>query len=342
MSANATACITTSCNSLPAIICTKCAVLCARNSSQQDACDRLTDRQPIDITNDVQPSQQPNLAGLLGVRSNREFYDHAVRIALQVAEALAYAHAEGILHRDIKPSNLLLDAKGNVWITDFGLAKTEGTEGLTETGDFVGTLRYMAPERLEGVLDRRSDIYSLGVTLYELLTHETFFAKSTHVQLVDQILHESPTPPSRFQKSIPRDLETIVLTAIAKEPAVRYRTADDLAEDLRRFLADKPIRARRPAASEQLIRWCRRNPLVATLAGAVATLLVAAVVILMYSNSRIRSEAFAEDRALTSARNAVHQLLTRVASEKLSDMPMSHPVRVGSARGRCKSLRRPH
>ena len=111
---------------------------------------------------------------LSSTQSGREFYRSVARIGLQVAEALAYAHSEGVLHRDIKPSNLLLDAKGNVWVTDFGLAKAEGTDGLTQTGDFVGTLRYMAPERLDGASDRRSDLYSLGATLYELLTLHPF------------------------------------------------------------------------------------------------------------------------------------------------------------------------
>lgn len=260
--------------------------------------------------------------------TGREFYRNVARIGLQVAEALAYAHSEGVLHRDIKPSNLLLDAKNDVWVTDFGLAKAEGTEGLTETGDFVGTLRYMAPERLEGAFDRRSDIYSLGATLYELLTLQSFFDSHSHARLVDKILNESPPAPSRFARTVPRDLETIILKAIAKEPAARYRTAEEMAEDLRRFLGDMPILSRRPAATEQLVRWCRRNPLVATLASTVAVLLVAAVIILTWSNARIRSEVAAKDNAMISARNAVHDLLARVASEKLSNVPMSHPLRV--------------
>ena len=263
------------------------------------------------------------------LRKSPEFYRNVARIGLQVAEALAYAHSEGVLHRDIKPSNLLLDAAGNVWVTDFGLAKTEGTEDLTETGDFVGTLRYMAPERLEGVLDRRSDLYSLGATLYEMLTLQSFFETNSHARLVDQILHEPPPAPSKFERSIPRDFETIILKAIAKEPAARYRTADEMAEDLRRFLADRPILSRRPSAWEQLVRWCRRNPLVATLAATIVMLLVSAIVILTRSNARIRSESAAKDQAMISARNAVHQLLSRVASEKLVNIPMSHPLRVG-------------
>ena len=190
----------------------------------------------------------------------REFYRSVARVGLQVAEALSYAHSEGILHRDIKPSNLLLDARGNVWVTDFGLAKTEGTEGLTHTGDFVGTLRYMPPERLEGWSDRRSDLYSLGATLYELITLRPFLESDSRGQLVDMILHATPAAPSKFDAHIPRDLETIILKAIGKEPAARYRSADEMAEDLRLYLADRPVLARRSTAIEQLFRWCRATP----------------------------------------------------------------------------------
>jgi serine/threonine protein kinase/WD40 repeat protein len=220
--------------------------------------------------------------------TGRVFYRSVARVGLQAAEALAYAHSEGILHRDIKPSNLLLDLKGNVWITDFGLAKAEETDGLTRTGDIVGTLRYMPPERLDGWSDRRSDLYSLGVTLYELLMLMPLFDGVSRGQLVDRILREPPPPVSRVDRHVPRDLETIVLKSIAKEPALRYRTADAMAEDLRRFLADRPILARRSKPSERLVRWCRRNPVVAGLTGAVATLLIAAIVILTLSNIRIQ------------------------------------------------------
>src|SRR5262249_28725733 len=195
------------------------------------------------------------------------------RVGIQVAEALAYAHAQGILHRDIKPSNLLLDAKGTVWVTDFGLAKAEESEGLTQTGDIVGTLRYMAPERFDGRSDPRSDVYGLGATLYELLTLHPPFREPNRVKLIEQVLHESPTPPRQLDRRIPRDLETVVLKAMAREPGQRYTTADQLAEDLRRFTADRPILARRPGAAERAWRWCKRNPVMAALVAAVAALL---------------------------------------------------------------------
>ena len=203
------------------------------------------------------------------------YYRSIARVGLQVAEALAYAHSQGILHRDIKPSNLLLDADGTVWVTDFGLAKTEGADALTQTGDVVGTLRYMAPERFDGWSDPRSDIYSLGVTLYELLTLHLLFEEPNRARLIQRVAHEMPPAPRKLQPKIPRDLETIVLKTIAKEPARRYLSADDMADDLRRFLADRPVKARRTSSAERLWRWSRRNP---ALAVSLSTLFMALAV----------------------------------------------------------------
>ncbi|MCI0463836.1 MAG: tetratricopeptide repeat protein, partial [Gemmataceae bacterium] len=187
------------------------------------------------------------------------------RIGMQAAEALAHAHVQGILHRDIKPSNLLLDEHGTVWVTDFGLARAEGLDDMTHTGEVVGTLRYLAPERFRGQADGRSDVYSLGLTLYELLTHRPAFDAPNREQLIQQVTRAEPPPPRRLRPGIPRDLETIILKAIAREPAHRYNSAADLAEDLRRFLADRPILARRVRLGERVWRWCRRNPVPAAL-----------------------------------------------------------------------------
>ena len=198
-----------------------------------------------------------------GNEAEAPYYRSIARVGLQVAEALAYAHSQGILHRDIKPSNLLLDAKGTVWVTDFGLAKAEGSDALTQTGDLVGTLRYMAPERFDGWSDPRSDLYSLGVTLYELLTLRPLFDEPNRARLIKRVTHELPPAPRKLQPRIPRDLETIVLKAIAKEPAQRYASAEAMAEDLRRFLADRPVKARRTSGAERLWRWSRRNPALA-------------------------------------------------------------------------------
>src|SRR5262249_11846177 len=189
-------------------------------------------------------------------------YWHGVaRIGVQVADALAYASSQGILHRDIKPSNLLLDTRGTVWVTDFGLAKAEtDRDDVTHTGDIVGTLRYMAPERFEGKADVRSDVYALGLTLYELLTLRPAFEETDRQRLIAQVMKEEPTRPRKLDPRIPRDLETIVLKAIAREPAQRYQTPAEMAEDLQRFLDDRPILARRLGLVPRARRWCRRNP----------------------------------------------------------------------------------
>src|SRR5262249_42925743 len=192
---------------------------------------------------------------------------------------LQYAHEQGILHRDIKPANLLVDEHQGVWITDFGLAKLAGRDDLTHSGDVIGTLRYLAPEALRGETDHRSDLYSLGLTLYELLTLHPPFGDLTPSELLRCVTEEQPTRPRKLDLNIPLDLETIVLKATAREPEHRYRTAGDLAEDLRAFLDDRPIRARRANPAERLARWCRRNKLVATLtAAAVVAYLLAGIV----------------------------------------------------------------
>jgi serine/threonine protein kinase/Tfp pilus assembly protein PilF len=285
----------------------------------------------------------------------RAFYESVARVGLQVAEALAYAHSEGVLHRDIKPSNLLLDAKGNIWVTDFGLVKAEGTQALTEEGDLVGTLRYMAPERLEGWSDPRSDIYGLGATLYELVTLRTFLGGGNRAQLLERVRHAQPKPPKKLDPNVPRDLETIVLKAVAKEPGARYRTAEEMAEDLRRFLADRPILASRSTTGERFIRWCRRNPGIASLSATVAAVLILGTVVSTWQAVRAtRAERLAEsrfeaeqqahaeaDEARTAetdqrkiaeenfqkAKSAVDKYFTLVSESTLFDVPGLEPLR---------------
>jgi WD40 repeat protein/serine/threonine protein kinase/tetratricopeptide (TPR) repeat protein len=204
----------------------------------------------------------------------RQFYRSVARIGIQVAEALEYANRQGILHRDVKPSNLLLDNHGNVWVADFGLAKMAESDDLTRTGDILGTIRYMAPERFSNQCDARSDLYSLGLTLYELVALRPAYEAPDRHTLIDRVLHEEPVRLKKLAHTVPRDLETIVAKAIARDPATRYATAGALAEDLQRFVEDRPITARRVSAGERLASWCRRNKLLSAAVGLVAVLMI--------------------------------------------------------------------
>jgi serine/threonine protein kinase len=221
------------------------------------------------------PAVLPGQSELSIVETDYRLYCHNVaRLGLQAAGALAYAHGRGVVHRDIKPSNLLLDTAGVLWVSDFGLVKTQGP-ALTDTGDIVGTLRYMAPERFQGECDARADVYALGLTLYELLALRPAFDGNDRPHLLEQITRQEPPRLRLLSPRVPRDLETILMKAIEKDPRRRYPSAEALAEDLRRFLADEPVRARRIGPLERLGRWGRRNPLVAGLTAAVV--LVAAL-----------------------------------------------------------------
>ncbi len=208
---------------------------------------------------------------------HRVFHRGVAQIGRQVAAALAHAHARGILHRDIKPSNLLLDTEGVAWVSDFGLAKVDD-EGLTRTGDILGTLRYMAPERFRGGGDARADVYSLGLSLYELLTLRPAFDSADRLALSEQIKSVEPPRPRSLDPRIPRDFETIVLKAIEKEAANRYATAEAMGEDLRRLLDDEPILARRVTAPERYARWARRNPVIAGLGLLLTAILLVATI----------------------------------------------------------------
>ncbi len=204
---------------------------------------------------------------------SRDAFRAIARLAIQAAEGLDHAHGVGILHRDIKPSNLLVDTRGSLWITDFGLARFQDDTGPTITGDLVGTLRYMAPELAMGrrmSFDPRSDIYALGATLYELLTLRPVFSGSDRRELLRQITQDEPVSPRRIDRAIPRDLETIVMKAMAKEPERRYASARDLADDLDRFLTDQPIKARPPSPWERIAKLAHRHRAVLLVAASVA------------------------------------------------------------------------
>ena len=183
-------------------------------------------------------------------------------LAAQLAEALEYAHGRGVLHRDIKPANVLVDQEGVPWIADFGLARVEGRETITMSGDVVGTLQYMSPEQLSphrAVIDQRTDIYSLGITLYELLVLRPAHDGLQRETLITSILERDPAELRRVSPNIPRDLETIVHKAIRKSPSDRYQTAAQMAGDLRRFLDGRPPVARPVSMATRLNRFARRH-----------------------------------------------------------------------------------
>ena len=252
----------------------------------------------------------------------------------QAAEALEYAHQQGIVHRDIKPANLLIDFRGNVWITDFGLAHFHDAPGLTQTGDILGTIRYMSPEQASGqrvVLDHRTDIYSLAATFYELLTLRPVFAGRTRHSLLSDVLNRDPRPPRSIDRRIPSELEIIILKALSKNPADRYASAQELADDLHRFLRDEPIHAKRPSLVEQVRKWSRRHPSLVAAAVLVMFLsLVGSLVsnwLITKANDRTkialaqeRLRAEEAEKSFQQARQAV-DFLIEVGQEELADEP---------------------
>lgn len=218
----------------------------------------------------------------IGTGDDQRHFRQVACIGERIADALNHLHINGVLHRDIKPSNLLLDRQGKVWLTDFGLAKFD-RDDLTQTGSIVGTLRYISPERFNGWSDHRSDLYSLGITLYELLALKQPFATEDRSELIRRILHEDPVRLRRLCPSLPHGLETIVHKAIAKEPSQRYRNAADLRDDLRRFVENKPIAARRTQTWERLRLWSKRNPRIALLSAAILAVTLFTIVSLTVS-----------------------------------------------------------
>jgi serine/threonine protein kinase/WD40 repeat protein len=232
------------------------------------------------------------------------YFRRVAEWGMQAAEALDHAHQMGIVHRDVKPANLLIDSAGRLWVTDFGLAQFQSDVRLTITGDLVGTLRYMSPEQALAkrvVVDHRTDVYSLGATLYELLTLEPVFLGSDRQELLRQIAFEEPVVPRRVNRAIPLDLQTVVLKALEKNPADRYSTAQELADDLRRWLDERPICARRPTLFQVARKWTRRHRGLVT---AAAICLFAITVILAASVVTVTAAYEAERHERNRAENA--------------------------------------
>jgi serine/threonine protein kinase len=269
----------------------------------------------------------------------RTYWQDVAFVGLQVAQALEYAHSQGTLHRDIKPGNLLLDEGGTTWVADFGLAKAMDQDAVSRTGEVLGTLLYMAPEQWRGKTDARSDLYSLGVTLYELATLRVPREANERVKTIGASrLISAVTAPRKIWPACPVDLETIILKAMADEPAHRYQTAAELASDLARFLQDRPISVRRPSLWERWWRWRRRNPIAAysSTAAAALLILVGAVTAAAYLQTRVAlkqaseandekgralaSEKFERERAeslLTTSLAALDSVFNRLVPDQL-------------------------
>ncbi len=268
----------------------------------------------------------------------------AACLAIQAAEALEVAHGAGILHRDIKPGNLLLDQRGHLWVTDFGLARLQGVSDLTLTGELLGTLRYMSPEQAAGgrILDARTDVYALGATLYELLTGLPAFAAADREDLLRRISAVAPVPPRRLDATIPLALETIVLKAMAKEPDHRYATASDLAKDLGRFLAGQPVLARRPSLVDRGSRWSRRHQRIVLSATALlvlaALVLAGGMAILWNEQKRTQTSLSAAQEARRREREALR--FTFAASDQIAGralaMVASNAVPAGQDQEFCR------
>jgi serine/threonine protein kinase len=282
-----------------------------------------------------------HLSADISVQRGREksrAFRAVVRLMAQAAEALAYAHDQGIIHRDIKPANLLVDTQHNLWITDFGLAHLHSDQNLTRTGDLVGTIRYASPEQVSGqkvLLDHRTDLYSLGATFYEVVTLKPVFPGTNRHALLQQVLNADPVRPRAIDRAIPPELETILLKLLDKNPAERYDSAQALADDLHRFLCDEPIFAKPPTPLERMRKWGRRHPayVVAFIFVMFLTLIVSGVSnwLISQANSRTkaalaaaRTRAEEAERRFAQARQAVDIMID--VSENDLDRPPTQPL----------------
>lgn len=238
------------------------------------------------------------------------------RLGSQAAEALAYAHANGVLHRDIKPANLIVDDQSNLWVADFGVAKAIESEAMTRTGDVVGTLRYIPPEQILGESDVRSDIYSLGVTLYEALAgRPAFDDESVRHALVKRSAAPVPPPLRQLNPSVPRDLETILHAAMSPLPDDRYATAAEMHDDLQRFLDGQPIRVRPLSVFSRGWRWARKYPAISSLTALSALLLVSVAAVSSFGYLEVQNSL---ERATTMQRAAESNAL--LASDALDEI----------------------
>jgi len=302
---------------------------------------RRLPRAPTKADRPAESSAEARALSPGGTTETTAYCRGVARLGVQAAEALDHAHENGVIHRDIKPANLMVDGRGHLWIADFGLARSRTDVNLTATGAIVGTLRYMSPEQAlprRVPLDHRTDVYSLGVTLLEALTLEPAFPGEEPHRVMQDIALRPPTRPHRLNRAVSTALETILLKAVEKDPELRYATAQEMADDLRRYLDDKPVLARRPPLLDRMTLWARRHRPAVVAAGAILAVAVAALAVSTWriAGEKRRAEASLEDSRRSAARatasfekalGAVDRMLTRVGAEELAGVPGLEPVR---------------
>ena len=313
------------------------------NSREQHHATAVRHSSTDSVTDDAIPTHTAK-----GIATSTVFFQSVAQLGVQAAEALHHAHERGVIHRDIKPANLLLDKEGHLWVTDFGLASMQTDSSLTVSGDLLGTLRYMSPEQAMAKrtpLDERTDLYSLGITLYELVTLRPAFEGRDRQELLWEIATSEPPPLRQLNPAAPRELAIIVTKAISKDPADRYASAKELADDLTRFLANRPILAQPPTMLDRATKWARRHRSAVLIA---ASLLIVSLLALSASTVlvlRERAEAIRQRDAARSqqliaekqraraeanlqlARDSVDRMLTRVAAEELGDEQHTEKIR---------------
>ena len=271
----------------------------------------------------------PSLAGCLGRFPSDP--KRAARIMAMVARAIHHAHQRGFLHRDLKPSNILIDAQDQPYVSDFGLAKRmEGAADLTQSQVTPGTPRYMAPEQAsgkKGSLTTATDIHALGAILYEMLTGRAAFQGDSAFEVLEQVKNHEPDPPSSENHRVDRDLQTICLKCLEKEPTARYASALALAEDLERWERGEPTAARPVGPVIKGWRWARRNPGVAGLLGLVGALLIAGTAGLVVGNAMLVRKNAEILRRTNQTRQAVDDMYTQVAEQLLPVLPGKEQVR---------------
>ncbi len=298
----------------------------------------VSEKKEADSAASTQPSRNGRIDTLVTSGYDRQFYRAIAQIGIQAADALAHAHDQGVLHRDIKPGNLMLDAESQLYLTDFGLARIETDAAMTMTGDLIGTLRYMSPEQALAKrvsVDHRSDIYSLGATLYEALTLRPVFVASDRQELLKQIAFEEPTRLRQIDRMIPGELETIVLKSIEKNRESRYDSASEFADDLRAFLENRPIKAKRASIAQRTGKMARRHQAVVTTATIALLAILAIGAGLMW-----RSWHRETDLRVAAENSAADALQSKARATSLAEAMMASAERERQLREQSESSER--